>query len=132
MPYAYDYLTVVLPFMFFDFLAMGTNGIIRSEGNPKLAMMIAGSGAVLNIILDPIFLFLFDWGVEGVGLATALSRIFTAGCVLWHFTCSKNRVLSLKIANLKPDFKMIRMIMCIGFSPVMMSLATTFVSVFSK
>lgn len=130
--YAYNYLLFFIPFMFFDFLAMGTNGLIRSEGNPKLAMLIASGGALLNIILDPIFLFGFGWGVKGVALATAISRILTTFCVFWHFTKSKKRILTLKFSNLLPDLRLLRQIIVIGFSPFIMSLSTTFVAIFSN
>jgi len=131
-PYAQSYLTWFLPFMVFDNLAMGTNGAIRSEGNPKLAMKIAIYGALLNIVLDPIFLFVFNLGVEGVAMATSISRIFTTGCVLWHFTRSKHRLLTLKWKNVLPKWKIAKPMIAIGISPFTMNLATTFVAVFSN
>ncbi|MBN1968664.1 MAG: MATE family efflux transporter [Candidatus Delongbacteria bacterium] len=128
-PYAYDYLIWFLPFIFFDFLAMGTNGCIRSEGNPNIAMLIAMSGAVLNIILDPIFLFTFNMGVSGVAMATAISRIVTSSLVFWYFTKSKRRVLTLRLRNLKISWITIKPMISIGTSPFLMNLATTLVTV---
>ncbi len=132
MPYAYEYLVWFLPFMAFDFMAMGTNGSIRSEGNPHLAMKIAVSGALINIILDPIFLFVFHLGVKGVAIATVLARIITASCVLWHFTVSKHRYLTLRKKYLIPQWHIVKPMLAIGVSPFSMNLATTLVAVFTN
>ncbi len=129
-PYAFNYLIWFLPFMTSDFLAMGTNGSIRSEGNPKLAMKIAIIGTILNILLDPIFLFVFNMGVQGVAIATSISRIVTMLMVVWHFTESKSRHLTLYKKNLFPHWATIKPMLAIGLSPFTMNLATTFVAVF--
>ncbi len=132
MPYAYNYLIWFLPFMMFDFMAMGTNGCIRSEGNPNLAMKIAVTGALINIVLDPIFLFGFNMGVKGVAIATAIARIYTAGSVIYHFTLSKNHYLKLKRVNLFPKWHIVKPMLAIGVSPFSMNLATTLVAVFTN
>ncbi len=132
MPYAYNYLIWFLPFITTDFLAMGTNGIIRSEGNPKLAMKIAIIGTLLNIILDPIFLFVFDLGVQGVAMATSLSRLVTMTMVIYHFTLGKKRHLTLYKKYLLPKWHIFKPMLAIGLSPFSMNLATTFVAIFSN
>jgi len=114
MPYAYEYLIWFLPFMAVDFMAMGTNGCIRSEGNPHLAMKIAVTGALINIVLDPVFLFVFHMGVKGVAIATVIARIYTAGSVIWHFTLSKNHYLKLKRKNLMPKWEIVKPMLAIG------------------
>ncbi len=130
MPYATQYMTWFLPFMMFDFLAMGTNGCIRAEGNPRLAMVIAASGAIMNIILDPLFLFVFKWGVSGIALATGLSRLFTACWVFWHFRAGKSRHLTVHFSDLKPVWGIVKPVIIIGLAPFSMMLATSMVSVF--
>ena len=73
----YGYIIAIgLPFMM-----VGTtlNSIIRSDGSPKYAMTSMISGAILNVILDPIFIFVFKMGVEGAAIATILSQILTFG-----------------------------------------------------
>ncbi len=132
MPYAYNYLIWFLPFMTTDFLAMGTNGVIRSEGNPKLAMRIAIIGTVLNIILDPIFLFVFNLGVQGVAMATSISRLVTMAMVIYHFTKGKSRHLTLYRKYLFPKWHIFKPMLAIGLSPFSMNLATTFVAIFSN
>jgi putative MATE family efflux protein len=132
MPYAYSYLIWFLPFITSDFLAMGTNGSIRSEGNPQLAMRIAVIGTVMNIILDPIFLFVFDLGVQGVAMATSLSRLVTMSMVIYHFTRGKSRHLTLYKTNMFPKWHIFKPMLAIGLSPFSMNLATTFVAIFSN
>ena len=132
MPYARRYLAVFLPFMPLDFMAMGTNGGIRSEGNPRLAMIIAMSGALINIVLDPLFLFVFRWGVAGVAWATVISRIVTAGVVIGHFTLGKRRYLTLRLTNFRINGPLVRRMISIGMAPCLFNLATTFVAVFGN
>ncbi len=132
LPYAYNYLIWFLPFMASDFLAMGTNGAIRSEGNPNLAMKIAIIGTVMNIILDPLFLFVFNLGVQGVAMATSLSRLVTMGMVIYHFTKGKSRHLTLYKKYMLPKWHIFKPMLAIGLSPFSMNLATTLVAVFSN
>ncbi len=132
MPYARQYLSIFLPFMATDFMAMAMNGAIRSEGNPRLAMNIAVAGALINIVLDPLFLFLFHWGVAGVAWATVLSRIITAAVVILHFTVGKKRYLSFRWKDFRMDGPLVRKMASIGMAPALFNLATTFVAVFSN
>ncbi len=132
MAYAKRYLSIFLPFMATDFMAMGTNGAIRSEGNPRLAMIIAVSGALINIVLDPLFLFVFHWGVAGVAWATVLSRIVTAGVVIFHFTLSRRRYLTLRLRFFRINGPLVMRMISIGMAPFLFNLATTFVAVFGN
>jgi putative MATE family efflux protein len=132
MPYAESYLSIFLPFMATDFMAMGMNGTIRSEGNPRLAMTISVSGALINIILDPLFLFVFHWGVAGVAWATVLARIITAGVVILHFTTGKSRYLTFHWKDFRLNVSLARKMASIGMAPALFNLATTFVAVFSN
>ena len=77
-PHALDYGYIIL--IGFPFMTIGTvlNGLIRADGSPKYAMVSMILGAVLNTILDPIFIFILGWGVKGAALATILSQLITA------------------------------------------------------
>ncbi|MDC7220213.1 MAG: MATE family efflux transporter [Spirochaetales bacterium] len=130
LPYARRYLAVYLPFMAVDFMAMGTNGTIRSEGSPRLAMVIAVSGTVLNMLLDPLFLFVFKWGVTGVAWATVICRIFTAAVVLYHFARGKRRYLNLKRRNLRINLPLAKKMMAIGTAPFLFNAATALGGIF--
>ncbi len=75
------WITVGLPFYMFG---QAMNPIIRSDGNPKFAMASTLAGAVANIILDPVFIFVFKWGMMGAALATILGQILTAALAVWY------------------------------------------------
>ena len=75
------YITVGIPFYMF---CQAMNPIIRADGNPRFAMISTLAGAVINIILDPIFIFLFQWGMMGAAVATVLGQVFTAILAVWY------------------------------------------------
>ncbi len=139
--YAKEYITIILAGAVFQNIGFGINNIIRSEGNPKIAMKTMLVGAFLNVILDPIFIFdsltIFGFqinigfGLEsrGAAIATILSSSVTTALVL-HYFISKNSgsVLKLKRINLKLDKKLTLEILSIGLSPFSMQLATSAVS----
>ncbi|WP_407400031.1 polysaccharide biosynthesis C-terminal domain-containing protein [Treponema sp.] len=60
------------------------NAVIRADGSPEFAMVSQVSGAILNIILDPIFIFAFKWGMMGAAVATVLGQILTAVLAVWY------------------------------------------------
>ena len=75
------YITLGIPFYMFG---QAMNPIIRADGNPRFAMISTLAGAVINIILDPVFIFLFRWGMMGAALATVLGQVFTAILAVWY------------------------------------------------
>ncbi len=75
------WITVGIPFYMFG---QATNPVIRSDGNPKFAMASSLAGAVVNIILDPVFIFVFRWGMMGAAAATVLGQILTAALAVWY------------------------------------------------
>ena len=75
------YITLGIPFYMFG---QAMNPIIRADGNPRFAMISTLAGAVINIILDLIFIFLFRWGMMGAALATVLGQVFTAILAVWY------------------------------------------------
>lgn len=75
------WITVGIPFYMFG---QAMNPVIRSDGSPKFAMISTLAGAVMNIILDPIFIFAFKWGMMGAAVATILGQILTAGLAIWY------------------------------------------------
>ena len=103
------------------FMMIGTtlNSIIRADGNPKYAMISMVSGAILNTILDPIFIFVFNMGVRGAALATVLSQAVGAVWIL-HFLTGNKTILRLKKANLRLDAKIIGPCLALGISTFVM------------
>ncbi len=75
------YITLGIPFYMFG---QALNPIIRSDGSPKFAMISTLAGALVNIILDPVFIFGFHWGMMGAAVATVLGQVLTAFCSLWY------------------------------------------------
>ncbi len=113
MPYAKDYLfPIMLGSIFFSF-AFTTNSIIRSEGNSRFAMITMIIPAVLNIILDPIFIFGLDMGVQGASVATVISQATVSVVVLFYFLNGKSS-LNMQLAALKPQWLVIKEVLTIG------------------
>ena len=75
------YITLGIPFYMFG---QAMNPIIRADGNPKFAMISTLAGAVINIILDPIFIFIFQWGMMGAAVATVIGQVATAFLAVWY------------------------------------------------
>lgn len=130
--YAKEYLYIINFLVFFNFIAMGVNNLLRAEGNPKFSMIIMITGALINIVLDFIFIFILDFGIKGAALATAIANIIGSIMVLYHFLYSSSSNLKLKLKYLKPDFKIIKEIFSIGISPFSLQLANSLVAVFAN
>lgn len=111
--YADKYLKIYLFGTLFSMLSTGLNSFINAQGFPKIGMLSVIIGAVTNIILDPIFIFLFNMGVEGAATATVISQGVSAVWVV-GFLLSKKAILSLKRENLHVDFKRVKSVAIIG------------------
>ena len=121
LPYARDYLSVILfGFVFFSF-SLAANHIIRAEGKPRAAIYPMVIGAVLNIILDPIFIFVLKMGVKGVALATIISQFVSVCYIILYFYFGKS-IFRPKIGMFKLDWKIIKNILIIGFPSFLMAI----------
>ncbi len=114
LPLAKSYLTIVACFFPFYMLQNMTNGIIRSDGSPLYAMLSTGIGAILNIILDPIFIYVCDWGIEGAAWATVIGQVISFLVGIAYFSRSKTFRLNLK--SFVPDMKGFREPFMLGVS----------------
>ena len=85
LPYARDYLQIIILGTIFQMVGFGLNAAIRGEGNPRIAMLSMLISVVLNAILAPIFIFGFRWGMQGAALATVLAQAVSAVWVLAYF-----------------------------------------------
>jgi len=129
MPYAKGYFRIILFGVIFQMIGMGMNNFIRGEGNPKTAMITMLVGAVINTILDPIFIFVFGWGIEGAALATILSLMVSALWVLYYFLFG-NSLLKIRKPNLRVRFDILKSIVAIGLAPFAMQLAASILVIF--
>ena len=111
--YAEAYLKIYLIGTPFTMLTTGLNGFINAQGFPKVGMLTTVIGALLNLILDPVFIFAFDMGVSGAALATVLSQLVSAIWVL-RFLTGKKAILHLRGKNFWPDLKLAKEIMTLG------------------
>ena len=118
--YATDYLSIYLIGTLFVEVSVGLNTFINTQGRPGIAMWSVVIGAVLNILLDPLFIFVFDMGVKGAALATIISQAATALWVLLFLTSSRAS-LRLETRYMKPDRKVIGAILALGASPFIMA-----------
>ncbi|MBN1855701.1 MAG: MATE family efflux transporter [Dehalococcoidia bacterium] len=112
-PYARDYLSVVLVGTLFAMFAMGINNIARAEGNARVAMMCMILGAGINIILDPVFIFLLDMGVRGAAIATVISQVLQVAFLIRYFISSKS-TLRLSPAIIRLHGRLAREILAVG------------------
>lgn len=120
LPYAVDYLSVYLLGTLFVEVAVGLNTFINCQGRPSVAMCSVIIGAVLNIVLDPLFIFTFGMGVKGAALATILSQACSAVWVL-AFLTSKRASLQLERRYLQLDRRIVGATLALGLSPFIMA-----------
>ena len=102
--YAKEYLNIYLLGTVFSMVSIGMNGYINAQGFPKIGMLSVVIGAIVNIILDPVFIFGFDMGVTGAALATVISQMISAIWVL-RFLFGKKVSIPLKIENIRMHCK---------------------------
>ena len=130
LPYAKAYIQIILMGAVFQNIGFGINNIIRAEGNPKMAMFTMMFGAIINIILDPIFIFVFKMGIQGAAIATVISQVFNTLLVLRYFTAKNSgSVLKLNKTSLKLNIYIVNDIFAIGVAPFSMQIASSLVAV---
>ena len=118
--YATAYLSIYLIGTLFVEVSVGLNTFINTQGRPGIAMLSIVIGALLNILLDPLFIFVFDWGVKGAALATIISQACSAGWVLFFLT-SRRASLRLEPRYMRLDRKVVGAILALGASPFIMA-----------
>ncbi len=126
-PYAQQYAGITLIGMPFLIVTNGMSNLIRADGSPKYSMTCMVAGAIVNTILDPLFIFIFHWGILGAALATVLGQIFSfilAIRYLWHFKTIHFEKSSFQI-NPKESLKTCGM----GISSSSNQIAITFVQI---
>ncbi|MGD9908602.1 MAG: MATE family efflux transporter [Mesotoga sp.] len=115
IPYAREYLGIILLGSAFFSFGMAMNHVVRAEGKPKIAMAAMLISAVLNIILDPIFIFSLNLGIWGAALATVLSQAATSIYVLFYFLSGKS-LLRVSLRSLIPEWRIMRETVSVGLS----------------
>ncbi len=131
LPYARDYMTVIAVGNAVTHLYFGMNAIIRSSGNPKLAMGLTLFTVTANAILDPIFIFTLGLGIQGAALATVLCQCL-ALCYTFRYFLNPDRFLHLPRSRkmFRVDWKIAKDSLAIGLGPFLMNLASCIVVLF--
>lgn len=119
LPYALEYGRIYILGSVFVLIVMGMNTFITTQGFAKTSMLTTVIGAVINIVLDPIFIFVLDMGVTGAALATVLSQAVSAIWIL-KFLMGKKTILRLKAKNLRLVPKIITPCLSLGVSSFIM------------
>lgn len=127
-PYADDYMTIYLCGTLFVMISLGMNPFISSQGFGRTSMMTVVIGAVLNIILDPIFIFLLELGVKGAALATVISQGVSAVWVMGFLT-GRRAILRLRPACLRLQGRRTWRIVTLGLSGFCMNMTNSLVQV---
>lgn len=126
--FAWDYMKIYGLGTIFVQLSLGLNAFITTQGFASTSMLTVLIGAVLNIILDPIFIFVFDMGVQGAALATIASQAVSA-CWVVCFLSGKKTTLHLRRKNLRLQSKVILPCMALGISPFIMQSTESLLSI---
>jgi len=129
LPYAKDYMIIILIGMVFQTFAMTLNGLIRAEGNARIPMIGMIMGAVLNIILDAIFIIPLGMGIKGAALATVIAQLISAAYLMHYYFTGKN-FLKIHLKDLIPDWHIFKEILAIGIAPFTMMLANSISAIF--
>lgn len=119
LPYAMDYTQIYLYGTVFVLISLGLNMFITNQGFTKISMATVCIGAVLNIILDPVFIFAFNMGVKGAALATIISQ-FVSGIWVLYFLTSKKSTLKIRLRDLRLPPSLVLGVISLGVSPFIM------------
>ena len=128
MPYARDYMSIILFGGLFQPVTMCMNNFIRVDGQPKTAMTTMLIGAVANAMIVPVFIFVFGWGIKGAAAATVMSQFLSLSWTMRYFLSGKSNLKIIR-KNLVPDFHLISRTMTMGAPNFLMQLAGTVVNI---
>jgi putative MATE family efflux protein len=129
LPYAREYMFIILLGNVITHLYFGLNAILRSAGHPTIAMNCTFLTIIINTLLDPLFIFVFHWGIAGVAWATVISQAVSL-CVQLKLFSRPTELLHLRRGIYKPDFNIIRQCIVIGLSPFLMNSCACIVILF--
>ena len=129
--YAKEYLNIILLGCTFNILSFSLNSTVRADGNPKMSSLTMVIGCGTNIILDYVFIFIFNLGVKGAALATIISQAITFFIILYYYTIG-NSNLKLKVENFKLKKYLVTMTFAIGIAPFATQIANSLVQVIAN
>ena len=127
--YARDYMLIILAWNVFSHMYFGLNAVLRASGHPQKAMYATINTVVINTLLDPLFIYVFDWGIRGAAIATIIAQVIS---LVWQFKIltDKNELLHLRRGIYHLQSKIVKNIIAIGLSPFCMNVASCFIVIF--
>ena len=129
LAYAKDFMRIILLGNVTMHLYLGMNDMIRSSGNPRKSMAIMLTSVAVNLALNPLFIFVFHWGIKGSAAATVIAQFVSFLLALSHF-CSKKSFLRFKREAFHFDWKIVGNILSIGLAPFLMNICASIVVAF--
>ncbi|MCM1164037.1 MAG: MATE family efflux transporter [Muribaculaceae bacterium] len=129
IPYAREFMVVILWATPLSYVFIGLNNLMRATGYPKKAMVSALISVVINLIFAPIFIFKLEWGIRGAAWATVLGQFTACVWVMCHFL-SKNSSIHFKLRNKWLTWGIVKHIYAIGLSPFLMNVTACVVVIF--
>ena len=129
IPYARDYMVVILLGNVFSHMYFGMNAVLRAAGKPRQAMYATMFTVVMNTILDPVFIYLLDMGIRGAAFATILSQMMALTWQMKLFS-DKDELLHLRRGIYRINAAIVRNIIAIGMSPFLMNVCACVVVIF--
>lgn len=129
LEYARDFMRIILLGNVTMHLYLGMNDMIRASGNPRKSMAIMLTSVAVNLMLNPLFIFKFGWGIKGSAAATVISQFIAFLIALSHF-CSKKSFLRFKREAFHFDWKIVGNILSIGLAPFLMNICASTVAAF--
>ena len=129
LQYAREFMQIILLGNVTMHLYLGMNDMIRSSGNPRKSMAIMLTSVAVNLMLNPLFIFKFGWGIRGSAAATVISQFIAFLIALSHF-CSKSSFLRFKREAFHFDWKIVGNILSIGLAPFLMNICASMVAAF--
>lgn len=124
--YAKDFMTIIMAGNVITHLLFGMNDMIRASGYPKKAMAIMVTSVFITICLNPVFIFVFHWGIKGSAYATIISQFLSLFIAIHHFL-SKNSTVRFRKYAFKFDKQIIRNILSIGLAPFLVNICASLV-----
>ncbi|MGE5381206.1 MAG: MATE family efflux transporter [Methylocystaceae bacterium] len=128
LPFGRQFISIILWGSIFQFTSFGLSAVIRSEGNPRMSMVVLLINAGLNILLDFIFIYWLGMGIKGTAVATVISQAVSASLVVYYFTRG-NSVLKLRLPCMRLRWQIINEIMAIGMAPFLMQLGASVINI---
>jgi Na+-driven multidrug efflux pump len=122
LPYARQFIGIILLGTVFQFIGFGLNGVIGAEGHPRISMMTMLLNASLNVVFLALFIYVLGWGVRGSALATLIAQAASAAWV-FSFLRSKKSMLKIKLRHMRLDRRIVAGIVSIGMAPFAMQMA---------